>query len=258
MSNVCPKGHFSSDPDYCSECGAPLQAVVSIASTPRSHGSAARNSPVTAPASVDSANCPDCMTPRPANARFCEVCRFDFVAGKSFSGLGSSDATPSLASPVVAQPAPNMQSTARAVADVAPPVVTPSAAAVVAGVGPAPRLLLRIVVDASLNKDPDPESPCPINAPERIFHLDLEENTLGRQFESNGVHPEIVVQDPGISRRHLKFIRDDNEHFSVLELGSANGTECNGKVLEPGVVTAVQPGDQLTLGMWTRVHVQAR
>jgi pSer/pThr/pTyr-binding forkhead associated (FHA) protein len=114
------------------------------------------------------------------------------------------------------------------------------------------------VVDPSLNKDPDPQSPCPTNAPERVFHLDLDENTLGRQFEGHGVHPEIVVQDPSISRRHLKFIRDAASRFSVLELGSANGTEINAKVLEPGVVTPLQPGDQLTLGMWTRVHVQAR
>lgn len=249
MSNVCPKGHFSSDPDYCSECGAPLQAVASAPSAPRSSGSAARNHQSAAVASVDSANCPDCMTPRPANARFCEVCRFDFVANKSFSGLGSSDvpapvAQP-VAQPVVSQPVQSPQPTAMPVGDVV-------------AVGAAPRLLLRIVVDPSLNKDPDPESPCPTSAPERIFHLDLDENTLGRQYEGNGVHPEIVVQDPSISRRHLKFIRSDEGHFSVLELGSANGTEYNAKVLEPGVVTRVQPGDQLTLGMWTRIHVQAR
>jgi pSer/pThr/pTyr-binding forkhead associated (FHA) protein len=114
------------------------------------------------------------------------------------------------------------------------------------------------VVDPSLNKDPDPASPCPIGAPDRVFHLDLEENTLGRQYEGNGIHPEIVVQDPGISRRHLKFIRDASGQFTVLELGSANGTEFNAKTLEVGVMTIVKPGDQLTLGMWTRVHVLAR
>jgi pSer/pThr/pTyr-binding forkhead associated (FHA) protein len=72
------------------------------------------------------------------------------------------------------------------------------------------------------------------------------------------MHPEIVVQDPGISRRHLKFIRDAAGGFSVLELGSANGTEFNGKALVSGVVTLVKPGDQLTLGMWTRVFVEER
>lgn len=245
MSNVCPKGHFSTDPDYCSDCGAPLHVTSSAPVSERNSVAACASRSgaqhVSATA-MDSVNCPDCMTPRPDVARYCEVCRFDFVGHQSFSGLGSSEdaAAPSPSMPVAV-------------------VTSPTDTAVVATRDtPAPRLLLRIVVDPTLNQDPDPQSPCPSGAPERIFHLDLDENTLGRQYQGNGLHPEIVVQDPGISRRHLKFVRGDAGGFSVLELGSANGTEFNAKALEPGIATVVQPGDQLTLGMWTRVHVQAR
>jgi len=195
------------------------------------------------------------MTQRPTGARFCEVCRFDFSTRSSFSGLSSVD--------VLAQPASAMTlptAPVQTTVTVPTPASTPSQdTRDIQTINPAiERLQLRIVVDPSLNKDPDPASPCPIGEPDRVFHLDLVENTLGRQYEGNGIHPEIVVQDPGISRRHLKFIRDASGQFTVLELGSANGTEFNAKTLEVGVMTIVKPGDQLTLGMWTRVHVLAR
>ncbi len=123
---------------------------------------------------------------------------------------------------------------------------------------PGQRLQLRIVTDPSLDTEPDPESPCPVGQPDRIFHLDLEENTLGRQFDGRGIHPEIVVNDPGISRRHVKFLRQADGSFAVLELGSANGSTFNDKELEAGILTPVSPGDELIVGMWTRVKIEAR
>ncbi|MEX8518441.1 MAG: FHA domain-containing protein [Leptothrix sp. (in: b-proteobacteria)] len=246
MSHVCPRGHFSSDADYCSECGKRIGAA---APAPKPAA------PVLAPASLDAgidtnaaARCPDCSTHRPAGARFCEVCRYDFQTQTAFSGLVAPAAAPApVAAPTPTAPPP------------APPVAaTPAAPPVATAAVGVQRLLLRIVVDPALNTEPDPAEPCPQNAPERIFHLDLDENTLGRQYEGKGLHPEIVVQDPGISRRHLKFIRNATGGYGVLELGSANGTEFNRRALETGVVTAVQPGDQLTLGMWTRIHVETR
>jgi hypothetical protein len=252
MSNVCPKGHFSSDPDYCSDCGArmtppqtpPAQSALAVPSLPSGQ-------------STD--RCPDCGTHRPTGARYCEVCRFDFLSRTSFSGLTSAAPGPATvpapqASPVPAVPSvlPAEPSPTAATAAIDPPSTTPSVNA------SAIRLLLRIVVDPSLYKDPDPEEPCPQGTPEKIFHLDLEENTVGRQYEGKGVHPEIVIGDPGISRRHVKFVRDVAGGFAALELGSINGTMLNGSDLEPGVLTPVKPGDQLTLGMWTRVHVEER
>ncbi|HXA46737.1 MAG TPA: FHA domain-containing protein, partial [Burkholderiaceae bacterium] len=174
----------------------------------------------------------------------------------SFSSLAASaPAEPvAVAAPVavstISPDATQMLVSARVNAD---PVTAPVSKSV-----SAQRLLLRVVVDPVLYTDPDPESPCPTDRPEKVFHLDLDENTLGRQFEGKGVHPEIVVQDPSISRRHLKFIRGSSGQYSVLELGSANGSEFNGKTLEPGVVMLLNPGDQITLGMWTRIHVEAR
>ncbi|MFZ6861366.1 FHA domain-containing protein [Undibacterium sp. Ji67W] len=280
MSNICPKGHFSTDTDYCSECGAPIKL------------SAANNNLPIAPKVVDaqpataSADCPDCMTPRPGGARYCEVCRYDFELGTSFNGLQSLT-TPSTASaptlqtpqPIAVTPAPDQLITAVA------PVMAESAGFVPPSVAPTPsivedssastqlvetavsvvdanvqpqRLKLIIMVDPTLYTENDPENPCPVGAPDREYHLDLDEQTLGRQFEGKGIYPEIVVQDPGISRRHLKLMRDEKGNHTVLDLGSANGTELNQKPLDVGILSNIRPGDQLCLGMWTRIRVELR
>jgi hypothetical protein len=244
MSNICPKGHFSSDIDYCSECGAP------IASTRSSNTKSSDVAPTaTSQQTVD--NCPDCMTPRRTGAKFCEVCRYDFEKQMSFNGLQSS--APVIVPDTPAPPIPVAVMPLQAAKDLADTTTSANTFAI-----SATRLKLKITVDSSLYTEPDPDLPCPVGTPAKEFHLDMDENTLGRQFEGKGIHPEIVVHDPGVSRRHLKFIRDDAGNFSVLELGSANGTNFNQTTLEAGLVTPLKAGDQLTLGMWTRIAVETR
>lgn len=56
---VCPAGHASDEDDFCSTCGAALVAARGVG------------------------GCPDCGFPRPRDAgeaRYCEVCRYDFLA----------------------------------------------------------------------------------------------------------------------------------------------------------------------------------
>jgi hypothetical protein len=81
-----------------------------------------------------------------------------------------------------------------------------------------------IAVDPALNKNPDPAQPCPQNAPDRTFPLDLDENLVDRRSDKKDIHPEIIVADPGISRRHLSIRRRDDGGFLAIELGSTNGT----------------------------------
>ena len=242
MSHLCPRGHQSTDADYCSECGARIGAAAALQTPP---------SAPSAPATISAAStdiCPDCATARPPGARFCEVCRYDFQARASFTTLANS---------TTVLPAAKLATAPATSTAPAPVPAAPVDAAPVASTS-ATRLQLRIVADPALDKEPDPASPCPVGQPDRIFHLDLEENVLGRQFEGKGTHPEVVVNDPGISRRHMKFLRDDAGRFTVLELGSANGTELNGRELEAGIVTPIQPGDTFILGMWTRITVESR
>lgn len=115
-----------------------------------------------------------------------------------------------------------------------------------------------MIADATLMKEVDPENPFPAGAPERVFPLDLAENLVGRRSESKDSHPEIPVNDPSISRRHLKFLRRSDGQFEVVDLNSANGSQFNGQQLEPGVQTLINPGDEITLGMWTRLVIRAR
>lgn len=64
----CPKGHASTESDYCSECGAKIQGVqkLVVATNPV-------NSTIT---------CPDCTAPHePDSGDFCEICGYNFTTG---------------------------------------------------------------------------------------------------------------------------------------------------------------------------------
>jgi hypothetical protein len=230
MQTTCPKGHVSADPDYCSECGVKLDG------TPSAIGAA--TAPEDSITGGGGPPCPVCATPRVVGSRFCEVCRFDFQGAT--------------AAPAAAAPSPGKQQ---------PQVTAPSPAP-----GPAATASEQVpqhwdvvvTVDPALNKNPDPAQRCPQNALERVFPLDLDENLVGRRSDKKDIHPEIMVADPGISRRHLSIRRRDDGGMLAIELGSTNGTSLNDAPLEPGIPTPLRDGDQLTLGCWTRLTVRAR
>ncbi len=212
----CAKcGELSSDAEFCSECGAGM-------------GGAA-----TAPAAAEEGKCPVCGEPRTGPfARFCDNCRYDFLAKQPFT------ASPAAAAPPLAS---------------APP---PAAAPPVAPVPPpAQRWDLRATVDLSLRQ---PDDPMPADTRERIFPLDLSDHLIGRRSDSEDIHPEIVIGDPGISRRHARILRAADGALSALDLGSMNGTRLNGTPLEANVPTPIKAGDQITLGCWTRLTVSPR
>jgi hypothetical protein len=233
----CPKGHVSIDADYCSECGARMGGA------PSAITAATAIAPEALAAAAGSEPCPVCATLRVPGTRFCEVCRFDFATATR------SDPTAPPAAPPVAEP--SMAAAPKPSAPPPPPqqqhpVSVPQHWDVV------------ISVDPSLYQNPDPAQPCPAGAPDRTFPLDMEENLVGRRSDRKDIHPEIIIADPGISRRHLTFRRRDDGGFVALELGSTNGTTLNEAPLEPGIPTPLKGGDQLTLGCWTRMTIQAR
>jgi ribosomal protein L37AE/L43A len=81
---ICPKGHASAEPDYCSECGAKITGAVEAA----------------APAMPQAQNCPDCGAPREqSGAVFCDVCGYNFATG-AHGELGGIAATPPPPAPV--------------------------------------------------------------------------------------------------------------------------------------------------------------
>ena len=63
---LCPKGHESSESDYCSECGAKIGSSSAAIAPPTSEKAATL--------------CPDCSAPHELySGNFCEICGFNFV-----------------------------------------------------------------------------------------------------------------------------------------------------------------------------------
>lgn len=247
MTYKCPKGHESTDSDYCSECGALIgPSKVSKVEPAQAYS----NKPAYAP-SKGGEICPDCGTERVGDARFCEVCRHDFQDNKT--GVAEAivaSQQPSKPDEVVKEAVKTdtaKKGTVEAVkaAEINNPVVSQ-------------KLNIFISVDQDKVSSWDGESPIKPDTKDRAFPLDLDENLVGRRSQAKGVYPEIDINDPGVSHRHLKFIKQLDGSFAVLELGSSNGTELNGDILEPGVNTAVKAGDELTIGIWTRLKIAAR
>ena len=256
MTYTCPRGHASTDADYCSECGAKIGGGGVTAST--------TSAPV-APSATGAEVCPDCGTDRVGSAVYCEVCRYNFVTQTSFS---PADAPPAAQvvpppAPVATDPVPHGDVVptgpdavqAATVADLSFPFAD-SATTPTASTMPK-RWEVVVTIDPSLYADPDPTLPCPTDETPRVFQLDLPDNLIGRTSISRDIHPEIPLTDSGVSHRHAKLLRQVDGNFVVRDVGSTNGTSLNGKPVEPGVDEPLNDGDQITLGCWTRIAVRA-
>ena len=205
------------------------------------------------------------MTPRTPGARFCEVCRYEFDTGKP--GVQSS---PAAAEPVVPSSPPDVASSPSSPAAIDAPVATGAATSAPATSGgtaiadstpvssPARRLNVVVITDPSLVEDEEQRRQCPQGEPDLIFPLDLDENLVGRRSDDKKIFPEIDIRDPGVSHRQLKIIRQADGSYVALELGSANGTTLNGATLKPGLPTPIAAGDELIIGLWTRLRIQGR
>lgn len=241
MTTACPAGHASDESDYCSVCGAAIPVAPAGPAKPATvttvRGVAPRG--LASPPNA----CPVCAEPRTSNdARFCEVCRYDFVA--------KTPGRPPAAAPAPA-PAP---SPAPAPAPTPARVPTPVPA-------PAPvasKWTLVLTVDASLDTDPDPATPAPKDEPERIFPVEQAELLVGRRDDRQALRPAISLHDPGASRRHARFLLNADGTVSLHDLGSTNGTKLNGQDVVSGSVRPLKEDDEVTIGRWTRIRLKAR
>lgn len=137
----------------------------------------------------------------------------------------------------------------------APPPAPPPPVPELVAAGAAARWDLHSAVDASLRR---PEDPAPSDTRPRIFPLDHADHLIGRRSDKDDIHPEIALDDPGISRRHARILRAPDGALRLLDLGSTNGTRLNGAPVEPNVPTPLADGSDITLGCWTRLTVRAR
>jgi hypothetical protein len=210
--------------------------------------------------------CPSCGEQREdPDARFCEVCRYDFLEKRPGPPPVARAQTPApqsavgLAAAPVATPIPAGVAVApvAAQAPVAQPVV-PAPSATGPSVFTSSGWELVIAVDPSLDTEPDPESPCPTGRPELVMLVDKPDMLIGRHDDARAIHPEISLHDPGASRRHAKFVVDPDGAVALQDLASTNGTEVNGVAVPPGTRRRLAAGDRVTLGRWTRITLRSR
>lgn len=236
----CPKGHNSQDSDYCSECGAKIQAApaaptaadsgpFSGSSGPSgSSGSSGRNA-------VE--HCPSCGAPRDTpGIAFCEICGWDFANGPATGATHppQSETQPEAAPALVSEPDP-VQGPAT------PPPLGWS---------------VTVSVDAFPTQPGSPEPPSDI-VPQTVA-LTKPVTLIGRRSDVRAIYPEIPLQyDDAVSHRHALLQIDTKGALLLRDIGAANGTRLNGREIEPMIDHPVHHGDQITLGYWSRIAVKA-
>ncbi|MBT2229354.1 FHA domain-containing protein [Nonomuraea sp. NEAU-A123] len=163
-------------------------------------------------------SCPVCQTPRAG--QFCEVC------GHDYSGTA-----PSLA-PVSGARWEAVTAADRAYYD-----------QVIAEGGP----------DAHVVAFPP-------YCPERSFALSGEQVRIGRRSRGRDLRPEIDLtgppEDPGVSHLHAVLLAQHDGSWTLVDPGSANGTQVNGKPVSVNVPVRVGAGDRIHLGAWTVITIR--
>lgn len=214
-------GQESTDSDFCSECGVKIETSNS------------------SPPTNDTMTCPDCTEIRQSDTiKYCENCGYDFINMKSYNAPPAEvfqEEIPIQESPIIIQPN----------ADPIIPELTPTDSHM--------KWELHYKVDLSLRREGDPEPPK--DQRDRTFPILFEDNLIGRRSDSKGIHPEIVIDDTGISRKHAIIKKHINGTLHIMDLGSLNGTEVNGQMIPVNIAVKLKNSDQIVMGNWSRFTV---
>ena len=76
-----------------------------------------------------------------------------------------------------------------------------------------------------------------------MHKLEKDEALIGRSEDAS-----LLINDDGVSRHHAKIVRRPDGTFAIVDLGSTNGTFCNGERVETRVL---KDGDKLQIGTTT-------
>ena len=103
----------------------------------------------------------------------------------------------------------------------------------------------------------------PGDAPIRHIALSGTEMLIGRHSATRRIHPEIDLTmpeggpptDTAVNREHARLVARPDGSWSVIDLGSVNGTVVNGWKIEPGRPVPLHDGDLIILGMWTAITI---
>ncbi|MEH1938801.1 MAG: FHA domain-containing protein [Nostoc sp.] len=227
----CPKGHESTELDFCSECGTKILGVPEL-----QFAQTTIDSTVTPTKATET--CPDCSTVHESNSgNFCEICGYNFVTGAHGEV------------PIVKPTQEEMGTMRQANTNSSGSASIDSQLSVV-------DWEVVVCIDPSLRHPESPEPP--INQPPITFHLNKAINLIGRNSQVRAIHPEIALDfDDAVSHRHALLTLETDNTLTLRDIGSSNGTQLKAVELKPMVDVKVQDGDEFTLGHWTRIAVKA-
>jgi hypothetical protein len=240
----CRNGHESETPDFCDECGVPIDGP-GAPSPGRPASAPGPRSPSSSPSSGDPVPagevCPLCGAPR--TGRFCEEDGHDFV-------VAGSSAAP--AAPAAPAPAP-----------AAPPAPVATGQEWFVTVDADRRYYETVVA----REGPDiAEVSFPTYYPKAEVPLTGAEVRVGRR-RVHGTTPAPQVDlagpplDPGVSHLHAVLLPlPDDAGWSVLDPGSTNGTTINygDDPIALDTVIPLADGDRVHVGAFTTLVVARR
>ncbi|WP_310484842.1 FHA domain-containing protein [Chamaesiphon sp. VAR_48_metabat_403] len=236
---TCPKGHNSTEADFCSECGAKIMGLGIDQSTADSSQTAPRSATIASNSSIQP--CPDCSTPHEADSgNFCEICGYNFLTGAKGGDPLSNFPPPIKSSATISATAPTQPPHPL-------PVTTLPAAPSVG------HWQVTISIDPTLATPDSPTAPtqAPITIP-----LNNLTNLIGRTSQARAIHPEVPLDlDDAVSSRHAILTLHPDGALVLRDIGSSNGTMVNGKEIAIMADIAISSGDEITLGHWTRIKI---
>jgi hypothetical protein len=215
----CPKGHNSTEADFCSECGAKISGVeiAQLVSTPP---------PPTVTTVSSIQPCPVCTTPHEeGSGNFCEICGYNFLTGSE----GEVPFPIFIPSGKVRSTVPQVPQTATN------------------------RWQAIVEIDSSLASPESPPAPT-----QALITLDLTHTTnlIGRTSQARAIHPEIPLDlDDAVSSRHAILTIYPDSNLMLRDIGSVNGTMVNGQEIAMMADIPIRSGDEITLGHWTRIKL---
>ncbi|HEX5584458.1 DUF3662 and FHA domain-containing protein [Gaiella sp.] len=131
-------------------------------------------------------------------------------------------------------PAPSESPPAPMPAPEPPPVEAPAATAIY-GAGE----LGAVPEPAAPVEEPSERATLTVNG--RVVPLSADRVVIGRSREC-----DLRVDDGNVSRRHVELVREGESSWVVVDLGSTNGTELNGRKVQRR--TPLDDGDRITIG----------
>ena len=247
MSDTCPNGHTSADPDWCDTCGAPMHGPspeAAAVAAPVADPVAAPAVGTSTPSSAGPTPCPHCGEMNGPDALFCESCGYDFVTGQA--------------------PEPEPTPTPTLIVSAATGSVEPAAATATPTI--ATGWIVVVEVDIAWHGLKGELADRPLPPPSTstvplVHHTSL----IGRTSQSRGLKPEVPLDaDTAVSRRHAQFVFE-NDQLSIVDLSSTNGTYVVTGSDEPTAATlpvaastpvVLADGDRVYLGAWSRLTVR--